>query len=40
MRTLAHMLAGAALAVALALPAVAHDKGKIGIAMPTQSSAR
>ena len=40
MKILAHMLAGAALAAALVLPAVAQDKGTIGIAMPTQSSAR
>ena len=40
MRILAHMLAGAALAAALVLPAAAQDKGTIGIAMPTQSSAR
>jgi putative multiple sugar transport system substrate-binding protein len=40
MRILAHCLAGAALAAALAAPALAQDKGTIGIAMPTQSSAR
>ena len=40
MKILAHMLAGAALAAALVLPAAAQDKGTIGIAMPTQSSAR
>ena len=40
MKFLAHMLAGAALAATLAVPASAQDKGTIGIAMPTQSSAR
>jgi putative multiple sugar transport system substrate-binding protein len=40
MKILAHLLAGAALAVTLAMPAAAQDKGTIGIAMPTQSSAR
>jgi putative multiple sugar transport system substrate-binding protein len=41
MRFLTHLLAGAALASAvLAGPALAQDKGTIGIAMPTQSSAR
>ena len=40
MRFLAHSLAGLALAAALASTAFAADKGTIGIAMPTQSSAR
>jgi putative multiple sugar transport system substrate-binding protein len=40
MKFLAHTLAGAALAASLVLPAAAQDKGTIGIAMPTQSSAR
>ena len=40
MRILAHCLAGAALVVALAAPVLAQDKGTVGIAMPTKSSAR
>ena len=40
MRILAHILAGAALAATLVLPAVAQDKGTVGISMPTKSSAR
>ena len=40
MKLLTRILAGAALAAALALPALAQDKGTIGIAMPTKSSAR
>jgi len=40
MKLLTRILAGATLAAALAIPALAQDKGTIGIAMPTQSSAR
>jgi putative multiple sugar transport system substrate-binding protein len=40
MKLLTRILAGATLAAALAFPALAQDKGTIGIAMPTQSSAR
>ncbi len=41
MNFLTHILAGAALAVsAMVMPAVAQDKGTIGISMPTKSSAR
>lgn len=40
MKLFTRILAGAALAAALALPSMAADKGTIGIAMPTQSSAR
>ncbi len=40
MKLLTRILAGATLAATLALPALAQDKGTIGIAMPTQSSAR
>ena len=40
MKLLTRILAGATLVASLALPAVAQDKGTVGIAMPTQSSAR
>jgi putative multiple sugar transport system substrate-binding protein len=40
MRKITTLLASAAVAAALAAPAFAQDKGTIGIAMPTKSSAR
>lgn len=40
MKLLRRILAGAVLASAAAMPALAQEKGTIGIAMPTQSSAR
>lgn len=40
MKLINGILAGAAVAAALAAPAFAQDKGTVGIAMPTQSSAR
>ena len=40
MKKISTLLASAAVAAALGAPMLAQDKGTIGIAMPTQSSAR
>lgn len=40
MKALHRMLLGAVVATVIAMPAAAQDKGTVGIAMPTQSSAR